>query len=368
MRLHIPGIALTIVCVFGMGAGLHPLPDAATVGADADDLSAHTLLFEIGAGDVYTISADGETLTELFAHNTVELSNPAWSPDGQLVAFSGNQENNLDVFVIRADGTDLVNLTQSPEADGIPVWFPDSQRLLFRRWHESNWESSRLYVMNVDGTGLLPFLEDVRANEFEWSPDGHWLLYSVGPALPNSLYRMSADGHEIVPITGSEFDERHTTWSPDGEQIAFVSKREGNFELYVMDADGSHLQRLTETPDIMELRPVWSPDGRYIAYRQAQGSFEPLYVWPTDGTPPVRIGEDQFLYNVDDYAWSPDSSYLAVCGRGDEGAYLYVVDSRCIESPSGCGADDAFNLFADYPDLARHRYSAISLSWRPPVE
>lgn len=361
-------IALTVVCLFGLGAGLHPLPDAAMIHAGAGNLSAQTLLFEIGAGDVYTISADGETVTVLFADNQVELSLPAWSPDGQFVAFSGNREDNLDVYVIRADGTDLVNLTQSPEADTIQVWFPDSRRLLFRRYHGSDWESSRLYEMNVDGTGLSPFLEDVRANDFEWSPDGQWLLYSVGPALTNSLYRMSVDRREIVQITDSEFDERHATWSPDGEQIAFVSKREGIFDLYVMDADGSHVQRLTATPDITELRPVWSPDGRFIAYRQVQGSFEPLYVWRTDGTAPVHIGDDQFLYNVDDYAWSPDGGYLAVCGRDDEGAYLYVVDMRCLESASGCGMDDADNLFADYPELARHRYGAISLSWRPLVE
>ena len=79
------------------------------------------------------------------------------------------------------------------------------------------------------------------------------------------IYVMNLDGTHIERLTASDSGDDYPAWSPDGKKIAFMSRREGNGEIYVMDADGDNPIRLTNNEFAGDGQPAWSPDGNKIA-------------------------------------------------------------------------------------------------------
>ena len=107
------------------------------------------------------------------------------------------------------------------------------------------------------------------------------------------------------------------SWSPDGERIAFYSDRDGNAEIYVMNADGSEQRRITDYPE-RDLAPAWSPDGSKIAYNSYRNESFELHVMNADGSENSKVADSGWIP-----AWSPDGSRLAY-NHGNE---IYVVSS-----------------------------------------
>ena len=100
-----------------------------------------------------------------------------------------------------------------------------------------------------------------------WSPDGRKLAFVSRRDGNSEIYAINADGSAQENLTRQPANDSHPSWSPDGRKIAFVSRRNGNSEIYVMNADGSGLRNVTRTPS-NDLDPAWSPDGRAIAFVQ----------------------------------------------------------------------------------------------------
>ena len=192
----------------------------------------------------------------------------AWSPNGEKIAFTielpkapAAQTRDLEIYVVNADGSGQRRLTRSPVRDNDPVWSPDGRRIAF----ESNWQ---VWVMNADGSGKRR-LTRKGAHNFNpaWSPDGKRIAFERGRKereVSNGaagswglgLYVMNADGSGQQRLTqgGSQ-----PYWSPDGRKIAFVSNRDGNSDIHVMNADGSGRRNLTRGAGNRESQPVWSP-------------------------------------------------------------------------------------------------------------
>jgi Tol biopolymer transport system component len=103
-----------------------------------------------------------------------------------------------------------------------------------------------------------------------WSPDGRKLAFVSRRDGNSEIYVINADGSEQENLTQHPARDSHPSWSRDGRKLAFVSRRDGNSEIYVMNADGSGLRNVTRAPS-NDLDPAWSPDGRAIAFvRQIQ--------------------------------------------------------------------------------------------------
>jgi len=100
-----------------------------------------------------------------------------------------------------------------------------------------------------------------------WAPDGRKLAFVSQRDGNSEIYVMNADGSEQENLTRQPASDSHPSWSRDGRKLLFVSRRDGNAEIYVMNADGSGLRNLTRTPSD-DLDPSWSPDGRAIAFVQ----------------------------------------------------------------------------------------------------
>ena len=121
-----------------------------------------------------------------------------------------------------------------------------------------------------------------------WSPDGRKLAFVSERDGNAEIYVMNADGSAQENLTEQPASDSHPSWSPNARKLAFVSRRDGNSEIYVMNANGSGLRNLTRTPSA-DRDPAWSPDGRAIAFVQE--------CMPRPGDPRWRCG-GTYLYVV----------------------------------------------------------------------
>jgi Tol biopolymer transport system component len=132
------------------------------------------------------------------------------------------------------------------------------------------------------------------------------------------IYVMNADGGGVHRLTDNPATDTMPAWSPDGARISFVSARDGNYEIYVMNADGSSLRRLTEDPGL-DTNPTWSPDGRRIAFESdrvggstANDRDTAIFIMAADGSDLVQHTVSGFPDAEFGPDWSPDGSTLAI--------------------------------------------------------
>jgi Tol biopolymer transport system component len=310
-----------------IGVAWVALADEGIVATPASAAAAPTELAFQNGGRIYAVRADGSArrlITGSTAGRTHAFE-PAWSPDGTMLAVSHSPAPEEDVELaqiqlLQADGSGRRNLT--PLARGVvdfsPRWSPGGDQLVFVRYVVRRDRYVGSIVIHDLRTGaertvarrpLGPRLDVLGAPD--WSPDGRQIVYTRALLdrrfyFRPSLYAIAPDG------TGRRLlarDAQSATFSPDGTRIAFASVRDRNGrtcgsdecsyngELYVMDASGANLRRLTHNRGD-DGDPDWSPDGARIAFTSNRnfpdGAGSELYTirpdggcltWLTNGTP-----------------------------------------------------------------------------------
>jgi Tol biopolymer transport system component len=118
-----------------------------------------------------------------------------------------------------------------------------SSLIVFNSNRDGDYE---IYVMDADGSNVVQLTFNTKLDgSASWSPDGSQIVFDSDRDGDREIYVMDADGSNVVQLTNYSGGDSSPTWSPDGSQIAFTSDRGGNYEIYVMDADGSNVVRLT---------------------------------------------------------------------------------------------------------------------------
>jgi TolB protein len=154
------------------------------------------------------------------------------------------------------------------------------------------------------------------------APDGSRIVFSIPGNNGQQIESVDAQGQDRKALTSSALNS-WPAFSPEGKQIAFGSSREGDFDIHVMDADGSNVRRLTKSPGL-DMRPAWSPDGQQIAFTSNRDGNYEIYVMRADGSALRRITQNT---ERDDYAaWHPDGKRLVFVAERAGRSDLYLAE------------------------------------------
>jgi Tol biopolymer transport system component/DNA-binding winged helix-turn-helix (wHTH) protein len=244
------------------------------------------MLFQIAnddnTGEVRVMDVETKKISNVTHTHTTD-GYPKFSPDGSSIVFQDRINGNSEICLIVADGSGGVqDLTSDPARDVKPAWSPDGSKIVFSSNRDGNYELFQLYIMNADGSNQHRiYSSNAMSVDASWSPDGREIVFSndkegdgtgnfevfaIEPETTTAERRLTyRRGYDIYPV-----------FSPDGKRVAFVSKADGNFEIYVMNSDGSRVIRLTrEASDDTE--PSWSPDGTKIVFSSAREGNSAIY-------------------------------------------------------------------------------------------
>jgi Tol biopolymer transport system component len=242
---------------------------------------------------------------------------------------------DYEVFVMTTTGTRVANLTSSWADDAAPVWSPDGQRIAFVSWRNTTtgkWslESGDIYLLDFDPTagagGDLFRLTDSTSNDGwpTWSPDGKRIAFQSERSGNWELWVINVDGTGLTQLTHHPEEDAHPDWSPDGTRIAFTSRRGGDRDIWVMNADGTNPVNLTNSKG-RDRYPMWSPDGKQIAFNTRRDGDQEIYVMNADGSNQRNVtNSPNSTEGLAD--WSPDGKRLVLYSGRTGNKEIFILD------------------------------------------
>jgi len=312
--------------------------DAGGAAADAagpllrfPDIHGETIVFVHGE-DIWSVPATGGVARRLTIHDGAERF-PRFSPDGSLIAFTGEYDGNGDVYVMDAYGGNIRRVTYHPGYDEVIGWHPTKNKILFRSSRAGGIPRlNRLFLVSPDGRDPEPLIMHEAANG-SFSPDGTriaynkvarenrtWKRYRGGTAQDIYLYDFTTDA--LTTLTDFDGTDRIPMWV--GNKIYFSSDRDRVLNLYAMDPETKQVQQITHHTEYDVRRP--SAGGSRIVY-ELGGE-----IWLLDTTTgdtnrvPISVDNDDpearpVLTSVDDRITgvdiSPSGARALIVARGD---------------------------------------------------
>lgn len=247
---------------------------------------------------------------------------PVWSPDGERLAFYSNRAGSFDLYVVNADGSELIRITDDPRADDqFPSWSPDGKRLAFQSNRASDGD---IFLIRPDGTDLERLTRDGGRGTPAWAPESNRVVYRRRVSGHLQLFWIDVASAATTQVTDAPSDHEVPDFSPDGLRLAYTSRRSGNLDIYVRDLVSGAETRVT-THLAWDSGARWSPDGEWLVfYSDREDDYFDIYVTRPDGTGlrSVSPGPDWDL----DVDWAPDGSRLAWHSRFEGRYALNVVD------------------------------------------
>ena len=284
-------------------------------------------LFEHG---LFITDRDGKNIVNVQPDQSAEewAIMPAWSPSRSQIAYIGviltksPPPNPHQIYSMNLAEESVTALTSGGTKSRIPLaWRPDGRKILFAdRWFSSpfdrNFKPNDIYVMDADGANMIDLTQSLEKEESaSWSPDGKHIAFDRWLSeKESSIFVMDADGQDSQRLTFEPGINVAPHWSPDGNEIAFLSNREGTPRVYTMEKHGKNLKQITHHRRKFDGAPAWSPNGRWLAFGSGdEGSWGLYLIDPhnLNETPIFRSKVDRLdgraIFRP---AWSPDSQNL----------------------------------------------------------
>ena len=226
--------------------------------------------------DLYVMDTDGSNVVRL-THDKFLESRPSWTPDGTKFAFASfrNVVGNAEIYVMDPDENDPINLTNHKWQDVWPSWSPDGSKMAFVSFRDGGFNTPHhIFVMNADGTERRNLTGDTDLTMSwnpTWSPDGRKIAFNSLRHFPpddsrDDIFVVTADGKELEQLTDGPSTNRSPVYVQDGIKIAFVSHRDGDYNIYLMDTNGKNVVKLTRTPrGVDNKNPSWLPGAFVVA-------------------------------------------------------------------------------------------------------
>ncbi|MEW8206033.1 MAG: hypothetical protein AB2733_07315 [Candidatus Thiodiazotropha taylori] len=207
--------------------------------------------------DIYRANADGSGLTAL-TDNPKYDAEPIVSADGKWIVFGSQREGDFDIYRMDVDGSNVQRLTDTEGYDGGPWFSPDSTKIVWRAWHPTS-----------------------AAEKAQWQKN---MKQDYVQSTPLDIWVMNADGSNKIRLTDNGATNWAPSWHPDGKRIVFSSNMDDwrddyktyghNFELYLINSDGSGLERITYNK-IFDSFPMFSPNGKKIVFGSNRNPDKP---------------------------------------------------------------------------------------------
>ena len=207
--------------------------------------------------DIFTATVDGSDLKKI-TDNPKYDAEPVVSADGKQIVFGSQREGNFDVYIMNADGSNIRRLTDRMGYNGGPWFSPDGTKIVWRAWYPET---------------------DVEKAQWKDSMENNYIL-----AFPLDLWIMNVDGSDKKLVLHNGATNFAPSWHPDGKRIIFASNRDDwhadikayghNFELYLINVDGTGLERLTYNT-VFDSFPMFSPDGKKLVWASNRNPQKP---------------------------------------------------------------------------------------------
>lgn len=247
-----------------------------------------------------------------------------------MIAFDSDRDGNREIYIMGPDGSDPVNLSNNPADDFDPSMSPDGSQIAFVSNRENGAEGGQfIYIMNSDGSNVHQLTMENECNYPDWSNDGKVITYTH----KGDIFIIKADGSgESVNLTNSPEEDVQSAISPDGNQIAWLSGGDQNWNIFLMNTDGSNVRQLTYDGKIYEV--LWTVDGRLFSHWDNQEVGCMNCVMDADGSNVMNAG-----------------------GKGGIQEYLpfWTIDGNRVECVSIAlndqPADDIYLVGEIFPDI-----------------
>ncbi len=234
------------------------------------------------------------------------------------IAFKAQAANgNGEIYVADFDGHNAQAVTHDNTIVAAPAWVPGKLALYYDSykldnpdvWYHNLATGQRRVVAHYSGSNISPAV----------SPDGSKVAMVLSKSGSPNIWVANADGSGLKKLTSTSEDSS-PCWSPDGQWICFATKINERRALAKVPATGGEIQRIPTPGTPNPTEPDWSPDGKWIAFTSQTGEFD-ICVVPADGSAPPTV-----LVRGEDPSWSPNSRTL-ICARRAGGRYgLSVLD------------------------------------------
>lgn len=225
------------------------------------DINGNNIVFSSG-NDLWTVSAEGGDAVRLTIHDGNERY-PKFSPDGSLIAFTGEYDGNSDVYVMNSKGAEIRRVTFHPGVDEVVGWDPVKNKILFNSGRNSTTRYTKLFLISPDGTGLEELMM-YDASRGSFSPDGKkiafnkvsrenrtWKRYTGG--LAQEIYVYDFENNTEENVTNFRGTDRMPMWI--GDEIYFSSDRDRKLNIYSYNTVTKQISQLTHHTEFDIRRP-----------------------------------------------------------------------------------------------------------------